>query len=261
MTLRLSLVSGCVLLALLAGISQAEPLRIVQIGDSITQGRQGGGQHAPTYSWRYPFWKMMVDSGIEFDMIGSMTGGFNGDPSWPDYKGIPFDRDHEGHWGWTSWSILSSLPGWLNGYEAPPDVAMFLLGTNGSGETNAIQRNVDAHRDMINLLRAQNPDVIVLLGLPFQEWNPFPAMRQAYRDLATEMSTLQSPVVPVDHSPGWISNPVYSTSHTVDWVHPNQRGDQKLAENWYAAFEQVVPEPASLSLLGLGGLALLRRRR
>ena len=229
-----------VLLVLAVGYGLADTIHIVEIGDSITQGR---GAEPQTQSWRYPFWKHMVDSGLDFDMIGTIDTGFNGDPDWPDYQGIPFDRDHEGHWGWTSWGILGNFPYWLDNYEAVPDCAMFLLGTNGSGEPDAIEHNVQCHRDMINLLREKNPAVVILLGLPFQEWNPFPAMRTAYTALAADMTTEQSPVVPVDNSPGWVSNPNAPGTDTVDWVHPNTQGDQKVADHFYDAFQTIFPRP------------------
>jgi acyl-CoA thioesterase I len=247
-------------LALVTGPALAQPVHILPIGDSITQGR---GTSPQTQSWRYPFWKLLVDSGTDFDMIGSLSVGFNGDPDWPDYMGLPFDRDHDGHWGWTSWGCASAMQYWIPNWDAPPDVAMFLLGTNASGEDDAIPHNVAAHRDMFNQVRDENPNVIIMLGLPFQEWNPFPAMRDAYRALAAEESTPQSPIVVVDHSPGWVSNPGSPGTHTVDWVHPNTAGDLKLAQNWYAAFTQLPdvepPVPGDLNHDGVVGIADIDR--
>src|SRR4051812_47069722 len=84
------------------------PLYILPLGDSFTQGRKGDGQpdtvscDAAVESYRYPLWKMLVDAGVDtqVDFVGSLVGGFEGDPPWPDYRGKRFDREHEGHWGW-----------------------------------------------------------------------------------------------------------------------------------------------------------------
>ena len=215
-----------------------EPLRILPIGDSITQGRKGG-QHPACYSWRYPLWKKLVDRGIEIDYLGSEKGGFNGDPDWADYKGQAFDRQNEAHWGWTAWGVRDGLENWLNGY-APPDIAVIMLGSNGEDD-DKIAKNVAAHVDMIRMIRARNSVVKIVIGLPFHAWEPFPEMRVAYREMAAEQNTEASPVVVVDHSVGWISRPDQEGTHTVDWVHPNEKGDAKLADEVLAAIEPFLP--------------------
>lgn len=219
-------------------LSGSDPVRIVPIGDSITQGRGWG---VPTYSYRYPLWKMLIDAGVDLDFVGSLNGGFESNPSWPAYNDIPFDLDHEGHWGWRTDSIRDSLANWLGGYT--PDIALILLGTNDAGPDNteglshaqSADRTKEEIRDIIDLLRADNPNVIILLGDPFQEWAPFPLYRTAFGALATEESSEASPVINVAHDPGWISDPGRNGTHTVDWVHPNQAGDLHLATRWYEA--------------------------
>lgn len=227
-------------LLLLAGVlassapSQSKPVRIVPIGDSITQGRKGGGTNKPCFSWRYPFWKKLVDLGAAFDLVGSEKGGFEGDPEWADYKGKAFDRDHEGHWGWKTGDVRAKLGGWLEGYT--PDVALIQLGTN-DGKAVPLEQTVGEMRKIVELLRGKNAKVTVLLGQCFHAWDPFPAMRKAMGDLAKELSTKASPVEIVDLSPGWVSDPDAAGSHTVDWVHPNAAGDERLAEFWMKALQ------------------------
>jgi lysophospholipase L1-like esterase len=206
--------------------------RIVCIGDSITQGRKGGGANKPTQSYRYPLWKALVDAGADVDFVGSLKGGFEGDPEWPDYKGRPFDRDHEGHWGWTTRGVREKLPEWIRNYT--PDVALLLLGTNDVSPHGKMTVE-DTKKEMgllVDLLRGRNPKVVVLLGQCFPEWKPFPELRTKMEEFAREKSTAASPVVIVDHSRGWVSKPDAAGSHTVDWVHPNESGDAKLAGNW-----------------------------
>ena len=215
----------------------AAPVRIVCIGDSITQGRKGGGPNAPTFSYRYPLWKKLVDLGASVDFVGSLPGGFEGDPDWADYKGKAFDRDHEGHWGWTSRAVREKLPEWIKGYT--PDVALILLGTNDANP--ALKMTVDDTgkeiEQIIDLLRARNPKVTVLLGGPFQEWKPFPELRTRFEALAKAKSTAASPIVTVDPSKGWVSKPDAPGAHTVDWVHPNPEGDARLAAAFLDALQ------------------------
>ena len=210
--------------------SGVDPVRIVCIGDSITQGRKGNGAAAPpTQSWRYPLWKKLVDLGAAVEFVGSLNGGFEGDPEWPDYKGKKFDRAHEGHWGWTTRAVREKLPEWIKGYT--PDVAIIHLGANDANPklNMTIEDTAKEMEQLIGILRAKNPKVTILIGKPFMEWKPFPEMRDRFDALAKTLSTAESPVVTVDPSKGWVSKPDAPGTHTVDWVHPNAEGDAKLA--------------------------------
>jgi len=199
---------------------------IVPLGDSITQGGRINGE----ISYRYPLWKKLVDADASFDMVGSETGGFNGDPSWPDYEGSPFDREHEGHWGITMDQVRDRLPGWLAGYR--PDVALVLLGTNDGDQGDQVDNMTLEAQQLFEQLRAKNPHLIIVWGQPAEAWDPYPAFRSAMEMVAEEMTAEASPIILVDHSPGWVSDPHASGAHTIDWVHTNPAGDEKLAANW-----------------------------
>ena len=71
-------------LCLLGCALQAAPVRIVCMGDSISQGRgdhsRGGAAWTPTFSYRYPLWKLLVDDAVDADFVGSLKGGFEGGP-------------------------------------------------------------------------------------------------------------------------------------------------------------------------------------
>ena len=104
--------------------------KILSLGDSITAG--AGNLH----SYRYELWKDLIDSGMDFDLVGSTTANtpWGATATYPDYLGQVFDADHEGHYGWNTTNILQGLPAgnhlasWLPGYGV--DVALVHLGTN-----------------------------------------------------------------------------------------------------------------------------------
>ncbi len=228
---------------------RVKPVRIVCIGDSITQGRRGGGEHEMTFSYRYPLWKMMVDAEANVEFVGSMSGGFNGDADWQPYKGQEFDRDHEGHWGWRTEGIRERLAGWLESYT--PDIALILLGSNDRGYIDGGEKTIadtaEEMRKIIEILRTDNPNVRVLIGHVFHAWEPFPEMNRAFAALAEEVTTEESPVSVVNHSEGWISRPTLQGTHTVDWVHPNRRGDLFLAINWFEAMTPCLLEAGAVN--------------
>ena len=210
-----------------------DAVRLVCIGDSITQGNDGKGDRKRTFSWRYPLWKKCVDAKLAVEFVGSMTTGFEASPPYEPYQGKTFPNVHEGRWGWTAMGLRDELrksgPPWT------ADVAIILLGTNGNGEGKPFDETVTAVRDLVGLLRARNPAVRVAIGQPFQAWKPFVELGAAYAKVAEELTSKTSPVITVATSDGWVSDPKQPNTSTTDWVHPNQVGDQQLADRFFAA--------------------------
>lgn len=232
----------CLLLALLAfTMSAAEPLRLVCIGDSITQGRKGAGEHKPTLSWRYPLWQQLVDAGIPVTMVGSMKEGFNGSPEYPQHDGKDFPNLHEGRWGWTTRAVADKLveigPQWT------ADIGIIMLGSNDKEKEKSLQPTLDAMTDIVKILRSRNDQVKIIIGQPFQEWKPFPALAAAYVELAKTLNSDVSPVITVVTGTGWISEPTKDGSHTVDWVHPNLKGDTHIAQCFMPVLAAWVKKP------------------
>lgn len=211
----------------------ADPVRIVCIGDSITQGRAGRGGQVPTWSWRYPLWQACLDAGLAIEMVGSMTTGFEGSPDYAPHRGKPFVNQHEARWGWTTRGVADALAKASSGWTA--DVAVVFLGTNDKIKEQGLEPTMQAMRDIVTTLRARNPKVRIAIGLPFQEWEPFPALAKAYTALAAELATPQSPVITVATAEGWVSKPEAADTSTVDWVHPNPKGDAHIATRVFAA--------------------------
>ena len=66
------------------------PNKIMPLGASRVQG------FSPWFeSYRYELWKDLIDGGWEFDYIGTETET----GSYPNYEGLAFDPDHQGHGG------------------------------------------------------------------------------------------------------------------------------------------------------------------
>jgi len=218
------------LAVLAASAAHGADVRIVPLGDSITQGND-------TYnSWRRQFWFKVAGSNPEsytfdVDMVGSQDVQFGGGPP-PDDD---FDKDNEGHWGWSILDVIESdnLPVWLGGYT--PDVALVHLGTNGSdtGETKRDQMGT-----LVSQLRADNPNVIVFIAIPGSDWGSVGELGQLLPQFGVDTTTAQSPVFIVDMLTGWIYHPDDPDTDTQDWVHPNLQGEEKIATWWYDALRQ-----------------------
>ncbi len=231
-------------LIFLSAIAAADPgkdiHRILPLGDSITQA------DAHRASYRYPLWKMLVDAGLTFDFVGSMRRHYGeqagSGPPQPDYRGHSFDRDHEGHFGWTAREIVDGrsrgngsgsgkLADWVAHYDA--DIALVHLGTNDVFRGRSNESILDDLREIIGILRADNPAVAVLLAqlIPAgQDPGVMASLNRALPRMARDMSTARSPVVIVDHHSGFDPR-----EDTYDGLHPNESGERKMARRWFDA--------------------------
>ncbi|MBM3435165.1 MAG: cellulose-binding protein, partial [Bacteroidetes bacterium] len=195
------------------------------IGNSITQA---DNNHQ---SYRYQLWKKLIDEGIDFDLVGSMTDHYNcGTPVFPDYLGHSFDQNHEGHWGWRCDQVLNgtgssancrgsgSLSNWLQNYT--PDMALIHLGSNDMFQGQSVETTIQELKDVVTTLRADNPDIVIILAqlipttLPSNVW--ITALNLQIPTIAVDMEDPLSPIYIVDQNTGFDA-----TTDTYDGVHPN----------------------------------------
>jgi hypothetical protein len=200
-----------------------EALRILPLGNSITAGSK--------HSYRYSLWYMLKDEGLDFNFVGNL----NDNPM--KYKGR-WDKDHEGHPGWTTSQLETQLSIWLDNYT--PDVVLLHTGTNdiiGIGRgTGSLSHSEKALRSIISKLRNSNPAVRILLAriLPIysdggvllpkvEDWN------KRIDVLAEELDQPDSPIQVVDmHSD-------FTSDDLEDGVHPTAEGAEKMALRWKKA--------------------------
>jgi len=223
--------------------------KILPLGDSITQAEINRA------SYRYPLWKKLVDANIKFDFVGSMDNQYDGfskgKTPQPDYKGLKFDKDHEGHFAWSTYDIVKgyatndgrgsgNLAQWVKKYDF--DIALVHLGTNDAFHRSKHDAVFQELKNLIEVLRSDNPNAVILLA------KMIPAKRQpgdgkAVQDLndsvipkvAKELGTKSSPIIVVDHFSGFDAK-----SDTYDGVHPNESGEEKMAQRWFEAIKEAL---------------------
>jgi lysophospholipase L1-like esterase len=219
------------------GIAASAPVKIMPLGDSIT-GSPG--------CWRALLWNMLQNAGYtNINFVGTLP---------PQGCGIPYDGDNEGHGGALATGIVSQnlLPGWLAATN--PDIVMMHLGTNdvwnGSFTTAQI---LAAYTTLVQQMRANNPAMKILVAqiIPM---NPSGCsycapgvvnLDAAIPAWASSLTTAQSPIVVVNQWTGF-----NDATDTVDGVHPNDSGNQKIASKWYPALTSFLtvtssPSPSS----------------
>ncbi|MCM8535436.1 MAG: GDSL-type esterase/lipase family protein [Lentisphaeraceae bacterium] len=215
-------------------VADQKPIYILPLGDSITQGGKTGRNE---FTYRYPLFCKLKDSGVNFDFIGSLKTGLHKDAKWPNYKDWKFDHDHEGHYGWKTQAILDKLPSWSEKYKNAPDIALIHLGTNDQKSKKPYENIAKPLEGIINHLRSLNPKVVVLVGhLNFNSGDAV-KIRTAVEKMAKKVSTKSSPVVTVHMYENWQPNPKKTGADTFDWAHPNEQGQEKMAVKWFDAMQ------------------------
>ncbi len=219
-------------LALLSSSGHAQA-RIVAIGDSITESAAGQA------SYRYHLWKRIDAADQCADFVGPRSGVSGGQPAFAD-----FDQQHAGFSGYpAAWiGALASL-----GAIALPavDVALVHVGTNDIVLPILLDQVPDLAsaevgvQEIIAALRGQNPSVRILLAkiLPIGS-APFLPNASRYVDDWNELhlpnllalGTPASPIQLVDQHNGFVH-----PAHFRDVVHPNDLGEQMIADRWFAA--------------------------
>ncbi len=267
--LATSLLAGVSLPA--AGAAEPAPLRIMLVGDSITEGFLGVDT-----AYRCELWSRLAGRNVDFVGLQSSSPGC----------GIPgFDSDHEGRVGATTIERIVEMedPDQLGGnsFALSYDAVLVHIGTNDKNYVNFgwNQNYIDTiiepnFRLMVAKLREHNPGVTIYLGqlipcahgpIPVDGWlgckvthdggddnegKQVEGMNQVWARIAADSSTEESPIVIVDHRVGFD----IATDLLPDGIHPNDSGQAKMADKWEQALF-----PDGVVLVEPNGLWHIRR--
>lgn len=213
----------------------AQPVKIMPLG-SWTAG-------ANSYvSYRYDLWFKLSDEGYDINFVGSKTHpAFFDQNLYPKYL-TDFDRDNEGLPRLLSSQMVEPAKRAAADYE--PDIVLIWMGSSdifqqGSSGVNAA--NI-AIRNTIEGIRSSVPGVTLLLGLthrvPVLNQANVDALNDAIATIASDLDTLQSPVIVVDHVTGFDSGSMIQD----DGIHHNRVGEAFVAENWFEVLASIIPD-------------------
>ncbi|WP_239162282.1 SGNH/GDSL hydrolase family protein, partial [Acrocarpospora phusangensis] len=220
-TAGVTLIAAAILGTGTAGAESNGGVRIMPLGDSITDGFNVPG------GYRIDLWQKLVAGGYTVDFVGSQ---FNG-------PGSLGDHDHQGHSGWRIDQIDANIVNWLQA--TTPRTVLLHIGTN-----DMIQNPANAPTRLATLIdritsTAPNAEVFVatIIPLPFAASN-VQTFNAALRTLVQNRANAGRRVHLVEMFSA------LTASDLADGVHPNAGGYSKMATVWYNALRSV---PGSLT--------------
>ena len=119
------------------------------------------------------------------------------------------------------------------------DAVLMHFGTNDIWSAISTETITGTYGILVDQMRAHNPNIKILVAqiIPMDPARSCAGCAQRVIELneaiptwAHGKSTSQSPIIVVDQWTGFDTD-----TDTYDGVHPNDRGDQKIADKWYAA--------------------------
>ncbi|MDO4905107.1 MAG: GDSL-type esterase/lipase family protein [Lautropia sp.] len=235
-------------------------VRIMFIGDSITQGSTNKGTGATATaaqdSFRRVLWNsLMTDASFPMvDFVGTRLGtsmhdnnacGLNNETADDGtYKLPEFDTDHFGFWGACVDQVNTALTPALASLDSDalrkePDVAVVHIGTNNLHNNRGVDSVITQLTALIAALRAANDDITILVAqvVPFLvstggEADPRVAtLNSAIAAQIAPLSTDKSKVIIVNQNEG------FATTLLYDQFHPNDAGEKVIADKWLAALK------------------------
>jgi acyl-CoA thioesterase-1 len=219
----LLLAAVCVGLGLAPTFGQT---RILPLGDSVTSS------FAPYSSYRYWLWQRLVNAGYDVNFVGTQYGVTGGTP-----ENTDFDQNHEGHPGWNTQDGVGNIDSIAAA--TVPDVVLLDLGGNDVLDELAPEVSTTNIVIMIERLRAVNPNVVVLLAqpTPFVDQNKqaMSRLRNAVKRAARIEKQAGARVAIVN-----LAGSFNARTDTSDGTHPNERGEQKIANRYFSALRKVL---------------------
>ncbi len=200
------------------------PLKLMPIGDSITHASPKTG------NYRCLLWNILQDLD-DFDFVGNMRGMVNREIE------MNCDGDHESHARWKADQVLKVIR--ESATSNTPDIALIHLGTNDLVAGNSHGSTAHEIFRIITILREQSPHIAVLVAgiIPnyqLNNQNKTIELNRRIRNMAESITSRNQPVIFVDQFSG------YTPADSVDKIHPNRAGSEKIARKFHEALRQLL---------------------
>ena len=253
-----------------SGKPKAGPIKILAVGDSITEGytpQDNNGNILGTPSYRQEFANLLTNAGCDFEMVGRKTTNYTGNNPQNTYYG-----NHEGYsgqranhilnglnWDYTSNKPTAGSGSWSNPgitqmmLDDDPDVVLLHIGTNDLRGGDTVAGTATEIQQIISTIQSgTNSDTKVFIAnviphYPNTQWNS--NVNQSITDLGNILNnTFNNPNNPVPNVYLADVNSNYLASYMqADMVHPNTDGENHIADAFHSALStaNICSEPST----------------
>ena len=198
-------------------------ITIMGLGDSITEGGEN------FQSFLYPLWERLYTAGYEFDFIGPRI-----------CKCRLGTLNHCGFGGKNTEFLEAHIDSIYRIY--PADMVLIHSGHNHFDTENPVDGIIEAHQSIIRKILAITPDAKILIAKVIEsgklpKYSYIPELNSRIEEMVKKMHNPD--IFLVDQASGfnWQKNTI------SDKVHPNPEGANRMAQVWFDAIKQLLPEP------------------
>ncbi|HVJ18018.1 MAG TPA: GDSL-type esterase/lipase family protein [Polyangiaceae bacterium] len=206
-------------------------LRVWPIGDSITEGVEGG--------YRGNLYKLLRARDIDVDYVGTLR----------DSSTKVSEKEHDGHPGFTISNAQENFDVWTKSVPEP-DVVLMMLGTNDfAWWTNVTVAEHHGYfvKFVDHLLERLPHSVVVVATIPPQSPKVIEDVRLDRQKMTDDFNNMVRRWVPAQPSYGkrlFLADAARELrlSDLSDGIHPSKEGHAKLAKVWLKAMDQVLAQ-------------------
>lgn len=221
-------------------------LKILPLGDSNTRGFPN---EAVNGGYRTRLWQELTGDDLNIDFLGRLASGPNG-----------IDKDHEGRGGYTIDQLTNGSgfdfeqppgtpPPAYNNIEAAltgdPNIVLLMAGTNDVNQGDNVSNMLNELGALIDRITDARPNTYVLVASPIPNFST-PERQQVTANFSNSIfNSVINPrlqggknirFVDIFNTPG-----LNRSDYQGDLFHLNANGYNKIAEVWYNAIREVLP--------------------
>ncbi len=212
------------ILSIFMGVSvlYSAPVRIMPLGDSITEGYMETLDASHFYGYRGHLWNMLQDAGYEADFVGSQIAGESIEPA--------FDAAYEAYFGWTSYELSNVV--YTSLIQNPADIVLLHIGTNDvafSPSATGVAQILD-QIDRYERDSGQTVKVFVAMIIEQADYDVAQFNENLAATIGTRIKYGDNLTLVNMYTDAGITINDYS-----DEIHPNGSGYSKMAAVWFNA--------------------------